>query len=67
MDVPTSVKINDDPMAASDDSFLYIDVSLVRMRVVLTTGESPAKAAERLSWAAGQRLCKSLASPIIFL
>jgi hypothetical protein len=61
-DGPTSVKLNGDSTATSDDQFIYINVSLVRMRV-LTAGESAAKAAERVSWAAGQRLCKNLSSP----
>jgi hypothetical protein len=61
-DVPTTAKANGETGTTSDDSFFYIDVSLVRMRV-LTAGESAAKAAERLSMATGQRLCKNLASP----
>jgi hypothetical protein len=61
-DAPASAKVNGDSAATSDDPFIYIDVSLVRKRV-LTAGESSAKAAERASWAAGQRLCKNLSSP----
>jgi hypothetical protein len=61
-DIPTNVKVNGDSAATSDDRFIYVEVSLVRMRALIS-GESAAKAAERASWAAGQRLCKNLASP----